>query len=62
MSDIVVKYKNEFSPNTGSISEVSWKNPSVKSFLESLFGLRDHESLTGIVVTEQGIKAHFVTK
>lgn len=60
MSEIKIKYKEDFTPGSGTMSEVSWNNPDVRRALDLLFNIKLDETLTGIVITEMGIKAHFV--
>jgi hypothetical protein len=62
MSEVKIKFAEEFTPRTGSVGQLSWSNKDVKAAFEKLFGVRKHEILTGIIVDDTGITAHFLSK
>lgn len=56
--NIVVKYNPAFQPGSGTVSQITWNNPDMKRALKHAFSLREGEIISGLEITETGVKAY----
>lgn len=55
---IKVTFKEDYGPT----SQITWNNEDVLKGLRTMFGVRPHEDVASIELSEEGITAHFYTK
>ena len=64
MKELILKVINfdpaDRNPESGVVAYVTWHNPDVRQALNKLFGIKKHEWISAITLTDCGIKVKIV--